>query len=249
MPGKRFFIGLGTAVFLCGLILQAPASLIGPALPSEVKVAGISGSIWNGKSRGVTIGDLRFYEANWSINPLYLFMGSLKATFNASGQDAEISGNLRASVFGTLNVNDLRGFVGLGSLKGMLDIPVNGTASLQLKSFSYSDNWIDAVVGNVEVRNLTFFDPMNKADIAIGNYELSFDTPDVPDNGIITGNLIDTGGPLKLTGTIELSPPNSYALSADVKPEAGADAGLRQGLNMMAPPTAGVHQLRISSSF
>jgi len=249
LPSARTLIVTGLIIFLTGLIVQAPARLVAMSFPEGVSVTGISGSIWNGSASGLAIGQLRLYEANWTINPLYLFIGSVKASVSASGNDADFSGDIRASLTGNIELSDARGFAGLGRLKSVLDLPVNGVASIDIETLAYSGNWLDALVGNIEVRNLTFFDPMTRKDIELGNIQLTFDHPEVDDSGTLNGALKDADGPLSIEGDIRLDPPNSYALSADIRTRANADPALRQGLDMMAPPTGGVHQLRISSSF
>jgi len=113
-----------------------------------------------------------------------------------------------------------------------------------------SDAGPEAIVGTIRVRNLEFPDPINRRVVPLGDYELSFDSDSISLEEPAEGLLVDTGGPLELAGSVILTPPNSYAIDARIKPRQSAPPNLLQGLTMMAPVGPdGTHSFQMSSSF
>jgi len=81
---KRWLIIIGCVVFGFSLLAHLPAQLVVPERSGKFQFIGISGSLWRGD-----IGKILFSgktvpvrNLNWSVRPLALLTGTLKADFN-----------------------------------------------------------------------------------------------------------------------------------------------------------------------
>jgi len=250
MKNKTLII-IGVAVFFAGLLIQAPARLVTLFLPADsISMSGVSGSLWNGSAERINVDGFLLNRTSWNLHVLSLLTGRAAADVATSWSNSEISGYVSASAGGSLNVSELEGFIDLNTLRGAMDFPVGGMARISVEELAVSDNWPEALVADIEVRDLTFPDPINRRNIAVGNFSLSFAAPDINADDIVEGLLTDAGGPLELNGKVLLTPPNSYSMNADVKARPEASKDLSDGLRMMAPANArGYHEFALSSSF
>ena len=65
---RRFFLWAG--IFVLALIVRVPASLVSLALPPEIQVREIEGSLWNGRASAVGLGDRLVQEqVAWTFQP------------------------------------------------------------------------------------------------------------------------------------------------------------------------------------
>ena len=85
---------------------------------------------------------------------------------------------------------------------------------------------------------------------AAGNFELTFDAPEVSAEQPLTADLKDAGGPLELAGTVVLTPPRNYEINGTARPREGAPQALVQGLQMAGPRDGdGRHAISLAGSF
>ena len=81
---KRWLIILGCVVFGFSLLAHLPAQLVVPERSGKFQFIGISGSLWRGGVREILFSDnmLPVRNLNWSVRPLALLVGTLKADFS-----------------------------------------------------------------------------------------------------------------------------------------------------------------------
>lgn len=81
---KRWLIIIGCVVLGFSLLAHLPAQLIIPERSDKFQFIGISGSIWRGGIRKILFSGkmVPVRNLNWSVRPLALLAGTLKADFN-----------------------------------------------------------------------------------------------------------------------------------------------------------------------
>ncbi len=81
---KRWLIISGCVVFGFSLLAHLPAQLVVPERSGKFQFIGISGSLWRGGVTKILFSGktLPVRNLNWSVRPLALLMGALKADFS-----------------------------------------------------------------------------------------------------------------------------------------------------------------------
>ncbi|MEJ2116261.1 MAG: type II secretion system protein N, partial [Gammaproteobacteria bacterium] len=70
---------LGLVIFVGAIAYFAPASIIEKFLPSNISVAGLSGTLLNGNVQNIVIDKIGLQNTKWSANPLSLLAGKVQA--------------------------------------------------------------------------------------------------------------------------------------------------------------------------
>jgi hypothetical protein len=83
--------------------------------------------------------------------------------------------------------------------------------------------------------------------LPLGDYTITF-TP--APAGALAARFVDNGGPLEVTGTLNLDNTRTYALDALIEPRAGAPESLVEGLKVMTadPDAEGRRRLTLTGS-
>lgn len=81
---KRLLIGTSCVVFGCSLLAHLPAQLVIPERSGKFQFIGVSGSLWRGNVSKILYSSkiLPIRNLNWSVRPLALLTGTLKADFS-----------------------------------------------------------------------------------------------------------------------------------------------------------------------
>ena len=78
MARRKTLIVLGAITFLVVIVATFPARVASQwFVPEQVRLGGVSGSIWSGQANEVAIGPEYFSNLSWDLKPLRLFTGSL----------------------------------------------------------------------------------------------------------------------------------------------------------------------------
>ena len=235
-------------VFVAGSV---PAKVISSFLPGDfVQIGGTSGTLWNGRAQLLEVSGVQLTETQWTLKPLQLPLGRLALHLDTQIMGGFVRADVTLGITGTVTVRNLEAAGAIAPLAALMNLPQSGgDLSVQVDLLTLKNEWPLALVGNIRVGNL----PLNLIGVAagpIGSYEVRFAADPVPEDGRITGELQDLGGPLELGGSIYLDPPRNYELSATIKAGAGAPADLTRGLALLGPAdTNGNHEFRMSGSF
>jgi len=81
---KRLLIIVACIVFGLSLLAHLPAKLVFPKNVGKVQFMGVSGSVWQGEVKQILYSGkaLPIRSLNWSVNPIVLITGTLKADFH-----------------------------------------------------------------------------------------------------------------------------------------------------------------------
>jgi hypothetical protein len=221
------------AIGLCVL----PASLITHVLPPMVQAEDFSGSIWHGSAGRITANGRPAGAIEWNVHPLALLgmhvatdLHWVKGGFVLDGSADITRTRLAASsITGGGPLEDLRDF-GLGA-------GWRGSAGVRITELTM-DLLPRGAVPTSAIGDITATDvssPQVASGANLGSYDLRFNDPASTSGADMSAALSDTGGPLAVNATIQLSMKARTGLfSGTVKERPDAPPALRSQLDNLA---------------
>ena len=235
MRTNTLLVSAGIASFVIFAIAFIPANVITDRLADRIRIGGVEGTLWNGHARLLDINGWQLRETNWNIHPLALLLGRLSARIATQIAGGEVSANASVSVFGTIEIHDLKAAGPITPIAGKLQLPVQGGYyQVQIDKLKVTDAWPTSVVGSAHITEVPL-NIMGGGTGPTGNYVVTFNTESVADDGSLSGILSDSGGPIEVDGNLVLTPPVNYALQAKLKARPGAPAQITQALMLVGP--------------
>jgi general secretion pathway protein N len=229
-------VALGIGAFIVFALVTLPASVVLSRIDSPaVSFSGISGTLWNGRAQALRVGGLHAGSVEWDLHVLPLFTGSLSTDVKITRTDGFAQGEVTAAPSGRLILDGFTASLPVSAL------PANiaqggwgGTLNLKLSRLVLEEGWPLQADGTIEALDLV--GPANRP-AEIGSYKIAFTGADAS-AGVLTGALNDLGGPLQVTGTVELKPDRSYLVKGLIAPRPNAPASIANALQYLPPPDA-----------
>jgi hypothetical protein len=249
---QRTLLFTGLVSFSLSLLLLIPATIIHPLLTKSGAItSGLDGTIWSGSARTLSAGPLRFDQLRWRFEPWRLLRGELGAHIEAQLPDGFFSGHVSRSLGGTLAVRDLEAAAPLQALSpGMAAMTGNSQLSIRMQRIAWLDGWVETAIGTVQLSEVVLPIPILAGRTPPGNYVLSFDSESLAAGTPLDGKVTDGGGPLEISGVLNLTPPRNYELSATVKARNTAPPELVKVLQSAGPGTPdGGREFSLAGSF
>lgn len=234
MSSKISLIALGLGAYLAFAVASFPASVAHRWFaPDELALAAIDGTIWRGSAGFGGISGLAFSDLRWELNPAALVTGRLRLTAEIRVAGGFASSELTATP-GRVQLANLRASADIAGLAPLFPIgDTTGQVSVQLDALDIVDGWPVTAVGEARIVDLAV-EPILPTPgvslVSLGNFNLQLVASDSP--GIV-GVVSDAGGPLVVSGRIELLPDRSYVLDALVTPRADASELIVNALEFM----------------
>jgi len=226
-------IALAIAAFLVFAVVTFPASLaLSWFAPQNVRAYGASGTLWHGRAPVLVVEGVRLGAVEWDLHALSLLIARLDADVRLTRVDGYANARLSATPAGRVSFTDLDATLPFAALPAGIAPPGwSGTLSLKLAHLSLEDAWPVDIEGTVDALNLNGPPgrPMN-----LGNYRITF-APGQTSGETLTGALVDTGGPLQLTGTLQLKPDRSYVIEGMIATRPDAPPGIANTLQYLGP--------------
>lgn len=236
---------VAAAAFVAVGIATLPASLVASHLPPDLKVDGVSGTIWNGgadtlRLRGVSLGAF-----NWSVEPAALLSGELAFHIEVTRPDGFVRGRVAATAGGTLTGSDLELELPLTALHPEAKNDWQGDLKGTVKSVRLENGWPVALIGTFTMSGLT----PPSAEMAIGDFALDFDgKADTPQQ--LVGRLRDLSAPLLVRAQLIVHRDRSYALTGEVTPRRDAPPEVSRAVAYLgAPDASGRRSFEITGTF
>lgn len=210
------WVALGCGAYLAFALAQFPAATayrwFGGFAPG-LRLAGITGTVWNGRAALGSVPDLPMQDLGWSLDALPLLIGRASFDFRLRLADGFVNGHLSASPR-SLTFSSVQATTTLATLGSMLPLQgARGMISLNLDTLELRNAWPVSAALLLRLRQIEV-PPLAPGAapglIALGDYELS----DVEiGERRLAAKLRDTGGPLEVRGTValELASPRSLA--------------------------------------
>ncbi len=236
---------VAAAAFLAVGIATLPASLVVSHLPPDLKVEGVSGTVWNGgadvlKLRGVPLGAF-----NWSVEPAALLAGELAFHIDVARPDGFVRGRVAATAGGALLGSDLELELPITVLHPEAQHDWQGDLRGTIKSVRLEHGWPVALIGSFTMIGLT----PPSAEMAIGDFALDFDgRADTPQQ--LVGRLRDVAAPLLVRAQLIVRRDRSYALQGEVTPRRDAPPEVSRAVAYLgAPDATGRRSFEITGTF
>jgi general secretion pathway protein N len=231
----------GVTTLLVGLMIFFPARVAYHwAAPPNIKLSGISGSLWSGNAAQMSVNGLYARDLRWQLQPLALFTAKLAYAIKASPASGFVEGSVAIGLGGSVTLTDLTAAISLQALEQTLGIPgIRGNASVQLESLKLIDGFPVSASGVLEIANLRV---RTIARSPIGGYRAEIFTQGTG----IGASVEDTDGVIDLAGSLQLSSDRSYQFIAQLAAKEEAPSSIRQQLQFLGSANErGQHELRL----
>ncbi len=225
----RFLAVVATTLFLLTVLIRAPASWALKLAPPGVDCSQPSGSLWRGSCTRLRAAGVELQGVGWVAHAWPMLRGHFD--LDVSSADARLPGTVRLSIGlgGHLELRDLHVRLPVGTeFLPLFPTTWRGSLQLDLSRVDFERQRLQALVGTATAHELSQRNPP----IAFGSYELRFD-PALQENGLIVGKLRDVGGPLAVTGTLQLRNGSDYDLDGFVTARPAASADLVKAVDFL----------------
>jgi general secretion pathway protein N len=242
---------LGLGAYVAFTLATFPA---GTALrwfaPPGFAAAGVTGTLWSGSAASCSVEGFTAEALRWRVRPTSFFLGRITAEVTARIPDGFVEGVVTASP-ATVRFSDLRGATSLPALVNVLPLKgMRGQASVAVEELVLENGWPATIVGELKLAGLETAPliPDGRGSLLpLGDYTITF-RPAPP--GALTAEFVDNGGPLEVTGTVNMDDTRTYTIDALIEPRAGAPESLVEGLKIMTaePDAEGRRRLNLTGS-
>jgi len=225
----RFLSVLAASLFLLTVLIRAPAAWALKFAPPGVDCSLPSGSLWRGSCTRLRAAGVELQGVGWIAHAWPLLRGHFDV--DLSSADARAPGTVRLSIGlgGHLELRDVHAQLPVGTeFLPLFPTSWRGTLRLEFKQVDFEQHRLQALIGTATALDLAQRNPP----IAFGSYELRFG-PAAKGNDAIVGNLLDVGGPLAVTGTLELRDGSDFELNGLVTPRPEASADLVKAVDFL----------------
>lgn len=245
---RTAFLGLFLVALLASLAVRAPASVLaGPiaaALPPDIRLGRLEGSVWSGRSLSLLFRGTDFGTVSWRVAGVSLAPVGVRLDLTIDGPGGLASGTAVTSPSGgPLQVQHLTGKILPGVMAAMLGIDqvaITGTLDLDLASAEFDPalGRLTEVDGRLDWRGAAVTAPIA---LSFGDASLAL----VPrDDGAIDARVLTMGGDLGVDGTVVVETDGRFRVEAGITTTPAVSGQLASGLALLAPAGPdGVHRL------
>ena len=234
MASPQRLILAGIATLVIGLIISFPARVAYQWFaPAELKLSGISGSIWRGSAAQGSAGGVYLANVRWSFRPLGLLTGKLRFATGSNLASGFLDADIAIGAGGSVTMSDVTAAVSLAALANALPLSgIEGDVSLRFEELVIQGGVPVEAVGTVNIANLVsrYISPS-----PLGDYRAEFQTAG---DGVL-GSVQALSGVLELEGsTIKLTKDGEYEFAGKVLAKPAAPAAVEQILKFLGTPDA-----------
>lgn len=241
---RRGLILTGVATFVLGVVVLFPARVVYRwVAPAEVLASGISGTVWSGAAREVSVDGVYLRNLSWVAKPWHIVTGKLTFGVSASPTMGFLESNVSVGLGRAVTFTSLSGSVPLQFItESAINYDVRGDASLKFERIELLDGLPVAADGELQVANLSLsaFGPDS-----LGGYKADFFTQ----NNGVAASIEDTDGVVDLAGSLQINPDRSFQFLGQAVAKAETPATLRKLLSAASPANErGQHELRLEGT-
>ncbi len=236
-PGIKLILWLSLALYLLALVWQLPASVVwkrvSPSLPAEVELSGLSGTLWRGQVASMTVDRVDQGGLQWDWRPAGLLRGNIGLDLVWQPRNGQVNANLLIGARRIL-LQDVRGELNAATMAELNRAPfiLAGSWLLDVPRLELVDmDQVVAAEGRLIWQGAAGGLPQP---LALGDLSASLGHND----GWMTLDLDDQGGPLGLQGNARWRPGQPMHLDTRLQARPDAEPGLVAGLQMLGQPDA-----------
>lgn len=223
---------LTVLVYFTTLLINLPASLLVSFMPeSAIKIEGVSGSVWQGQAKQVSIDPkMTFDNITWDVNFMSLLSLALQANVAFdNGSDAMsgkavveygLSGPSASNVMLDLTSQQLLTFLPMP-----LPVKISGDFSAAIKEVKQGQPYCELLKGVVVWHDAVVYSQMGDVKLASPSIDLRCD------NGNISALVTQDSEQLKSTIDILLSEGGSYKLNGEIQGTDKLEPAIAQSLS------------------
>jgi hypothetical protein len=230
----RTLLLLALAAFVVTVAVRAPARWLLASLPPNIQCVP-DGTLWSGRCAPLTLSGISVSGVHWQLRPLQLLRGRFAAQLHSEDPRAVVDLEAALHRDGSGELSNINAHVDIGA--GLLPLFPEGWSGelvAALPAVTLSAGSVSAVSGTITVRGLREQNP----NVDLGSYELKFVDPGSGKDRGVSAVLRDVGGPLSVSGRLQLQPNGGYELSGFASARAGADDQLTSALEFLGPADA-----------
>ena len=182
-----------------------------------VKLAGLSGSIWQGHAASTQLFGVELGALDWQLQPAPLLHGEAAAQLTLGGGSITAHGDVTSSLDGEAQVSNATLRAPAQYAAPALDIPalqLLGDLEIDVAQARLRQAWPQSANGTAHWRNAAV---AGAAQAQLGELEATFASAA---DGSINGTVHDLGGPLQLSGTFVVNA-GSYDAQATLRARDG----------------------------
>jgi general secretion pathway protein N len=234
MPGRLGWFALGVGAYLAFALATFPAATAYRWFaPPGLLLSGVDGTIWSGRAALASVQGLPLRELRWQLQPAALLRARAAVQFDTRLAEGFVSGEARAGLR-RIELLNLRGATAIPVLRSVMPLDgVEGQVSVAITRFELFDGWPVDLSGEISIADLEVVPLMAAADsslVPLGNYVLQF--AETGGEGLLA-QVRDAGGPLEVSGVLELGTDRAYRIDGFVRARDSASPDLVQGLQFM----------------
>jgi general secretion pathway protein N len=237
MLSRYSWLALGVGAYLAFVVITFPASVAYRWFaPETVKLAGIEGTLWSGRSAIGSVSNFPLRDIEWRVRPWSLLLARVNGELQTRLTDGFITTDFEAT-FSQTRLRNLNASTSLSGVRDLLPLAgIEGFVSAQFSDLRIEDNFPEVAIGEVRLGELSvppLLSPGSSSLIELGNYQIQFvETPDAS----LLANIVDQGGPMETSGSLRLDQQRAYTIDGTVRSRPDASLELTRGLDMMAAP-------------
>ncbi len=206
-----------------------PASLVARFLPPQILAEDFSGTLWHGSAGKLTVNSHNAGACEWHIHPLALLTLALDADIHWVRISAVADATLHVERHG-FRAQDIRGSAPLEELQDLGLAPGwRGTAVFNLTRVAGDFAKLTMLTGTIDLNALHSLAIAAGGDL--GSYQVRLPPDALGQDGAVTANIADTGGPLELQAQARYVPDTHIGLlTGTLRERPEASASLRDQL-------------------
>jgi hypothetical protein len=225
--------------FALVLIVRFPARWLGPLLPHAIHCQQLDGSVWSGTCSGLTNGVGALGDLSWDLQALQLLRARLELRLDLTNQGSYLRGFVAWGFGGGFHGRDVSLDLPLTSAL-ISSLPAGAHARLQgkLQQINWNGKYLDELQGELNILDL-----FGSQGQAFGSYQAQF-------SSAASGVVHDTGGPLALDATLQLTHDPGYLLQGHIAARPSASPELADQLKYLGTAdAAGRRPFSLSGTF
>ena len=214
---------IGYAFFLLWY-LPAPLALQWyGALPGGLQAYGVRGTLFDGQADALIGPDLRLDRFSWRLAPGELLTGRLGYHLSFTNPDSSGSATVSRGLSGAITLSPLELHTALKALSDRWAFAkrFGGELSLQMPSLTLDNGRIVDARGGIAWSGAHL---RGDSPVALGGFQARLDGSEQGDG--FTGPIGDNGGPLSVTGRLQLTPDGHWTLKGKLSARDPANTDL-----------------------
>ncbi|WP_252178043.1 type II secretion system protein N [Endozoicomonas sp. 4G] len=228
------------AVSYTGFMLaELPAAFVwnhAPKMP-EVKLEGLSGSVWSGSAQTLTVNGIELEDVSWDLRPSALLTGKIKADLEVGDNFSAVAGQATVTYsLQGMTIEDLEADASAGWLQQFASMPVPATArgniNLVADSLIYEGGQCVELDGRMEWERGRISSPLGEVKLGQADADLSCK------GNTLEGNIRQSSEFLTTDAVFSVNLNGSYSLSGKVSDGEALPETIKDGMKFLGRPDA-----------